>query len=176
MLDLFVPEADWAPEAWGVNHPLYVRPARARTRRRRIRLLGLLSVLESGWWVPRIRRRRAGPEPRGLILRPGGHRLPGRRSARRVRRWRGHLARRAPRHAARVRRGLREPAEHRGRARLLRPRRVLLRRRYTVRADCQAVPVAGPVDDRGGRSGTSCWTVSCGRGSQPVISRRRCVR
>jgi len=25
MPDLFIPEADWGPESWGVNHPLYVR-------------------------------------------------------------------------------------------------------------------------------------------------------
>ena len=25
MVTLFVPEAEWAPESWGVNHPLYVR-------------------------------------------------------------------------------------------------------------------------------------------------------
>ena len=25
MVSLFVPEAEWAPESWGVNHPLYVR-------------------------------------------------------------------------------------------------------------------------------------------------------
>jgi hypothetical protein len=28
MVNLFVPEADWAPESWGVNHPLYVRAQR----------------------------------------------------------------------------------------------------------------------------------------------------
>lgn len=28
MPDLFVPEADWAPDAWGVNHPLHVRAQR----------------------------------------------------------------------------------------------------------------------------------------------------
>jgi hypothetical protein len=25
MVTLFIPEADWAPQGWGVNHPLYVR-------------------------------------------------------------------------------------------------------------------------------------------------------
>lgn len=28
MPDLFVPEAEWAPQAWGVNHPLHVRAQR----------------------------------------------------------------------------------------------------------------------------------------------------
>ena len=43
MVPLFVPEEQWAPESWGVNHPLYVRAAaRVRPGRPAMRVVGLL--------------------------------------------------------------------------------------------------------------------------------------
>ena len=69
---VFVPEEVWAPRSWGVNHPLHVRAEREHG----------LEEAGYGYWgfspveqprrrLPRVRRRRARAEPRGLLLRPG---------------------------------------------------------------------------------------------------------
>ena len=59
--------------------------ARARARGGGLRLLGLLAVEQPRRRLPRVRRRRAGDEPRRLLLRPGEHQLRRRASGRAVR-------------------------------------------------------------------------------------------
>ena len=76
MVPLFVPEETWGKRSWGVNHPLYVQgPDRARARRGRLRLLGLLAVQRPGRRLPRVRRRRARHGRCRLHHRPGADRL-----------------------------------------------------------------------------------------------------
>ncbi len=74
MVPLLVPEEEWAPRSWGVNHPLYVaRADRARARGGRLRLLGLLALEQPRRRLPRVRRRPDRPRAERLRLRPGAH-------------------------------------------------------------------------------------------------------
>ena len=85
MPDLFVPEAAWGPRSWRVNHPRTVRAQIEHgLARGRLRLLGLLAVLDPGRRLPRVRRGRDRDEPGRLLLRRGADQL-----RRRVRRRAG---------------------------------------------------------------------------------------
>ena len=126
---VFVPEEEWAPRSWGVNHPLHVRAEREH---------GLVEA-DYGYWgfspveqpgrrLPRVRRRRARAEPRGLLLRPGEDQLDvgfgdcrdGDQPEPRLTGRRRHAARLVPRDDVRARRGHGQPASDPEQARRLR--------------------------------------------------------
>ena len=122
MVDLFVPESDWAPRSWRINHPLTVRA----------QILHGLVDAEYGYWgfspanIPRgrllrLRRRRDRPRPqrqpvqrRSHARRPRLPRVPGppgtaRPTAVGLHERRRHAPRGVPGAALRAGRGAREP-------------------------------------------------------------------
>ena len=61
---MFVPEEQWAPRSWGINHPLTVRAHREHgLDEAEVRLLGLLAGQPTRRRLPRVRRRRDRPQP-----------------------------------------------------------------------------------------------------------------
>jgi hypothetical protein len=57
MVTLLVPEEEWGPQNWGINHPaLRAGPDRTWPRGGAVRLLGLLALQQPLRRLPRIRR------------------------------------------------------------------------------------------------------------------------
>ena len=166
MPDVFVDEATWAPNSWGRNHPLHVRAQREH---------GLIDA-DYGYWGfspssnPAGGYREYGVDPLGLG--PGNE--PGNGAngyfsdqemtnydvgfdgcrARHepdpdLRRRCRHAARVVPGDDARAGRGVHQPRQHPGRLRLLRPRRLLRRRRGPVGHGRPPLPLARPGHGHG---------------------------
>ena len=160
---LFVPEEQWAPRSWGINHP---RTAQAQIYHGleggRLRLLGLLAREQARRRLRRLGRRRRRDGPQRHALQRAGHagrswlrglpRAPGpaRPAAVRLHERRRHAARRVPRPALRPARDARQrPQAREGLPGPLRqvgfPRQRQRRRRHRL----ERLPVARPGDDHG---------------------------
>ena len=123
MVDLFVPEAEWGPRSWGVNHPLTVRAhIEHGMDEAGYGYWGFSPVERPGRRLPRVRRRPDRHGAQRLHVRPAAHhgrprlgrprlRAASAERAGRVRGRRGDAARVLPRPALRPGRGAGQPRQ-----------------------------------------------------------------